>query len=130
VAEAEAAEREAAYQASKREGSTLPSSNALAMADHGADIYAKQKATGKFVRSNAFITELTKPRTDVGCPEATDGHSYLTAPAITSQSYAGGGKLTAQALDSFKKREDGLDYQGSKVWGHGKVGALPQTYGT
>jgi len=124
VAEAEAAEREAAYAASKKVGS-YDASSAVAMRDHGSDVYRTQKETGKFVRSNAFITGLSKPRTDVGCPQAEEG-SYLDAPAITVHSYKGEG----QVATSFRKKEDKLDYQISQVWGHGKVGALPQAYGT
>jgi hypothetical protein len=129
IAEAEAAGREADFQAAKTVG-TYDASSTQAMAEFGPEVYGEQKATGKFVRSNAFISSMGVPRDpSITCP-AADALAYHEGPAITAHSYRGAVAGEGQLSASFRKKEDKLDHWDSAVWGHGKVGALPQAYGT
>ena len=88
------------------------------MVPHGSEVYASQKASGKFVRSNAFINGLSKPRTSAACP-AADGADVYDAPAITTHSWKGvdgaGGSSVAVLAAEFRRKENSLDYQPSKV---------------
>ena len=145
IAEAEAADREAERVAEKSVG-YYAASQRDACPRHDDATYAAQKASGKFKKSNAFLSNLSKPRTDAACPQAT-GSNYLTAPAITAHSWTGirptlqeeegGGPedttastYTAPLRANFRKKEDALDYQASKVWGHGKQGSCYEIRGT
>jgi hypothetical protein len=149
VAEAESVDREAVRVAAKTVGS-FSASQPDACPRHADATYAAQKASGKFKKSNAFLSNLAKPRTEAACPEAT-ANGYLTAPAITSHSWTGvraapvavsgdgndtpEGRTTTASLvaplrANFRKKEDALDYQGSQVWGHGKQGSCYETRGT
>mmetsp|Transcript_51575 Transcript_51575/g.66057 ORF Transcript_51575/g.66057 Transcript_51575/m.66057 type:complete len:234 (+) Transcript_51575:34-735(+) len=124
-AEVEANQREVATTQKLKQGSyDLSSLEAMRKIDDS--VYAEQKASGKFKRSNKFSNDLSKPRSNVSCPDALEGKSYLDAPAISSWSYKGNGEISAQ----FKYKENGLDHEPSQVWGHGTQGAMPQVRGT
>lgn len=127
IAEAEAKERDDEKSRQKAVGSYHPASHD-AQRHHGEDTYRQQKVSGKFLRSNKFINEMGKPRTDVECAQAPPDMSYLEAPAITKYSWNsdGSGKLKT----NFKHTEEPLDYFPSDIWGHGKRGSMPEARGT
>mmetsp|Transcript_12361 Transcript_12361/g.22904 ORF Transcript_12361/g.22904 Transcript_12361/m.22904 type:complete len:327 (-) Transcript_12361:245-1225(-) len=127
VAEVEALEREAEKGRIKAAGSYDPSSSD-AQRHHGEDIYKEQKATGKFVKSNKFINEMVKLRTDVECPQAPPEMPYHEGTAITKFSWDASG--SGHLRTNFKVLENPLDYWPSDVWGHGKRGCLPEARGT